>query len=229
MTFFRYAGINKLWSFAQMGLAPRQIAETEGLRFWKLLGSGAGTGFSLRPDFSAYAFFGVWDQLDAANRFFDESAVMQRFAEHSEERWTLFMRATKSKGTWGGEAPFEPVDVTGGASALAVVTRASIKRTKALTFWRSVPETSRAIEQARGVLFSKGVGELPWIEQATFSVWRDEAAVRAFAYENAVHREAIRKTHDVGWYSEDLFARFQPFASHGTWHGRDPVDGVLKP
>lgn len=229
MTFFRYRGVQKLWSFSQMGLAPRRIGGSPGLNFWKLMGSGAGTGFSLRPDFSAYAFLGVWEDIAAANTFFTESPVMDGFVRHSAEQWTVFMRAIKARGTWNGVEPFEPVPATEETSALAVITRASIRRGKAMTFWRDVPEVSRSFDGAEGLLFSKGVGELPGVEQATFSVWRDLDAMRAYAYQGESHREVIRKTREIGWYSEDMFARLQPFASTGTWDGRDPLAGVLQP
>jgi hypothetical protein len=34
------------------------------------------------------------------------------------------------------------------------------------------------------------------------------ADLNAFAYQGAAHREVIRRTPDVGWYVEQLFARF---------------------
>jgi hypothetical protein len=54
---------NKFWAFQQMGVAPLRLKNIEGLKFYKFLGTGGGQGFSLRPDFSTYAFLGVWDGL----------------------------------------------------------------------------------------------------------------------------------------------------------------------
>ncbi|MEI2717802.1 MAG: hypothetical protein V9E98_12585, partial [Candidatus Nanopelagicales bacterium] len=44
--------------------------------------------------------------------------------------------------------------------------------------------------------------------QGTFSVWRDAAALRSFAYESPEHVAVIEQTRSTGWYSEELFARF---------------------
>ena len=61
---------------------------------------------------------------------------------------------------------------------------------------------------AKGVLFYKGVGEWPWIQQATVSIWESFQAVNQFAYQHKGHAEIVRKTRQQKWYKEDLFSRF---------------------
>jgi hypothetical protein len=227
VTFFRYRGVQRLWSFAQMGLAPRHLRAIDGLSFFKLLGTGAGAGFSLRPDFSAYALLGAWVDEAPARAFLRGDPPMDRLCAHSHEHWTVVMRSLRSKGSWNGRTPFEPGSEHDPEGPRAVITRASLRRRSAPAFWRAVPGVSAPLRDTPGLLFAKGIGEIPWIEQATFSVWRDTTAIRAYAYEHPAHRRAIEETARRGWYSEDLFARFEPIASEGSWLGADPLAGML--
>jgi hypothetical protein len=47
--------------------------------------------------------------------------------------------------------------------------------------------------------------------------------MKAYAYRSRYHSEVVKKTRELGWYKEELFARFLPFDSAGTWHGGNPL------
>ena len=67
ISFFKYKS-NKFWAFKQMYLAFEVLNKVPGLNFFKLLGTGAGAGFSLYPDFGTYSILCVWkDRLSACN------------------------------------------------------------------------------------------------------------------------------------------------------------------
>lgn len=227
LSLFGYSGRARAWAFAQMGLARPRIASAEGLRFWRLVGSGRGAGFSLNPDWGRYGLLAAWETAGAADAFLSTSAFVADVRARADEVWTARMTPVSAHGAWSGENPFLPLAPKPDGGPVAVLTRAAIRPSRLAAFWGAVPAASRAIERADGLVASIGIGEAPFVRQATFSVWRDEAAVRAFAYETAAHRDVVRRTRDERWYAEDLFARFVPTASEGSWHGRDPLEGLL--
>lgn len=227
MTFFRYRGAaDKWWAFRQMGLAGPGLEQVEGLSFFKLLGSGGGNGFSIIPDFGAYGLLGVWQHEDDAGRFFSESDQYQLFENHSEEQWTIFMRCVKVHGEWDGGTPFRVTADYDPAMPLAVITRATIYTKHLWRFWRFTPPVSRSMEDWKGLLFSKGIGELPVVQQATFSLWENSRCMQDYAYKSRRHKDVIRRTRQIGWYKEELFARFMPVAANGTWEGEKLLENL---
>ena len=72
----------------------------------------------------------------------------------------------------------------------------------------SIPKASFEISKAKGVYFFKGIGEIPFLEQATISLWNNIEDVKEFAYNSSVHKSIIRKTKNEKWYLEELFCRF---------------------
>ena len=78
-----------------------------------------------------------------------------------------------------------------------------------MRFWSFVNMASNAIKNAEGVEYFKGVGEIPFIQQATVSIWKDEQSINMFAYRNKNHSEIIKKTKKESWYKEDMFTRFE--------------------
>ena len=187
------------------------LKKTPGLKFYKLLGTGAGAGFSLFPDFSTYSILCVWDDFQAANNFITNSQHSSKISEKAFTRNDYFLKPVHSHGKWNGINPFNSLidsnfDKT---KPIAIITRATLNFSKLIEFWRSVPKASNAIKSAKGVSWYKGIGEVPFIQQATFSIWKNLESVTNFAYKDMNHAEIVKKTRKRRWYKEDLFSRFE--------------------
>ena len=231
LTLFTLNPGQQRWGLAQMGTSPPTLKKVAGLRFSKLLGSGARNGFGLWPNFQRYGLMAVWEDAAAAEAFFSAHPLWQNYAARSAELWSVQLSPLKSQGLWDGKTPFDyPTEPLPAAAApVAVLTRASIRWRKTPRFWQFVEPTSATLAQARGVRAAIGLGELPIIRQATFSVWESAQAMQEYAYRDARHREVIKLTRQEKWYGEEMFARFAVLASTGTLDGTDPLAGLLLP
>ncbi|MES2764757.1 MAG: hypothetical protein V4642_02740 [Bacteroidota bacterium] len=218
-TLFSYSGFQKAWAFSQMAFAPPLLKRVRGLEFFKMLGTGRGNGFSIRPDFSRYGLLCVWESEVVADEFFKSSPLFKKFLQHSDEYFTVKLQPFQAHGKWDGVAPFKTDKNIVLKTPVAVLTRATIRPQRLRRFWQFVPETSAELDAARGRIASIGIGEAPLFRQATLSFWHDEESVKDFAYRSPKHREVIRLTREEAWYSEDLFARFAVVKTEGKTEG----------
>lgn len=203
-----------------MGTAQRPLQRVPGLRFQKLLGSGAG-GFGALPNLRRYGFMAVWEEPEAAQEFFAAHPLWQQYQQRTQEIWTAQLLPVKSHGLWDGVNPFDYQAETTAAEngPLAVLTRASIRWQKTPRFWRYVAPTSATIADAPGVQAAIGLGELPVVRQATFSLWESQQTMQEYAYRSEKHKQVIQLTRQEKWYGEELFARFRVVHTEGTWDG----------
>tara|TARA_B110000459_G_C16460882_1_gene425116 strand:- start:27 stop:764 length:738 start_codon:yes stop_codon:yes gene_type:complete len=222
ISFFKYTSLrNKFWGLKMMQLAHKSLVNTEGLSFYRLLGSGKGKGFNPFPDWSVYCLLQVWESEEAAHTFFNSSDLIQQYSERTDELFILYMKNISAGGTWVGKTPFEKGADLDSALPIAVITRATIKWNWLLRFWKYVPTSQEALDGNEGLIYTKGIGDVPIVQMATFSLWKNFESVKQFAYNSKQHQEAIRRTRKNDWYREELFARFQPYKSVGTWGGKD--------
>lgn len=192
-----------------MGRNNRFMKNQNGLIFYKFMGSGGRSGFSLRPDFSTYALLSVWENEDQAKSFLERNKLVSLYKKKCKQVRLLILKPFQSHGLWSGINPFKINDQqTIEKSKVAIITRATLNYSKLISFWNSVPNSSKAISKAKGVYFFKGIGEIPFVQQATISLWDSIQDVINFAYKSEEHSEIVKRTRKEKWYKEELFSRF---------------------
>ncbi|WP_378185134.1 DUF3291 domain-containing protein [Aquimarina sp. W85] len=218
VTFFKYQGIyNKVWAVSSMLFMHIRLRTVHGQSFYKLLGSGK-SQFNPYPDWSVYALLQVWNSEHDANEYLAKSKSFTSFKKHTSYQYTVFLKNIKSKGTWAAKTPFTTSNsIDTDVEKIAVITRATIKINKLILFWKTVPSSQQGLVRNDALLFSKGIGEAPIFQMATFSIWENEKSLNEFAYKSSGHVNAIKKTKRIDWYKEELFARFQPYKTEGNW------------
>ena len=209
----------RLWGWSRIVRGAAALNGVPGLQMAKALGSGHQGGFGLRPSASRQGLFALFGDEQSADDFLERSAIVGNYRDRSGDFLLAKLRATSSRGSWGGAtmAATAPAPTSGPVAAL---TRASIRPSRALAFWRHSPHSEAAVAAAEGCRLAVGLGEAPVLRQATFSVWDNQAAMDAYARSGA-HLAAIQGAQAGQWFSESMFLRFVPLRLQGRWNGRD--------
>jgi hypothetical protein len=185
-----------LWRMAWL---PRSLRRARDVSFVKLLGTGRGSGFGLTAgDPCRWAALTVWRASARPIGAFDRIATA---------RCRLTLRPVASRGRWSGREPFDTTDAAPPDGPVLVLTRARLRPSRAVTFWRAIGPVAATVAEADGLLAAFGVGEAPIGFQGTVSVWADARDVNRFAYRTAEHTRVVEATPRHRWYAEELFAR----------------------
>jgi spheroidene monooxygenase len=210
---------HRLWGYARFVIGRFAMRHVPGLVMSKVMGSGDGGGFGLKPSSSRQALFCLFTDEDSADTFL-KSPIAQAYAQRAQEFCSAKLRAYSCRGAWSGQSiavTASPPD--SGSGPIATLTRASIRPMSARRFWRMQPASEVSLNEACGCLLATGVGEAPFFRQATFSLWANTAAMDAYARTGA-HLAAIRASHEGAFFSESMFARFVPLQLAGRWRGQ---------
>ena len=153
---------NKFWAFKQMGIAAGKLKSVEGLQFFKFLGTGGGSGFSLSPDFSTYAFLGVWNDRSQYNDCMNEHPVFLQYKEKASSQRELVLSPVNSHGKWSGKNPFKtkenPKSSFEDSNLKAVViTRATLRWNRLLSFGKLYRQLVERLTMLKGFLTLKGL------------------------------------------------------------------------
>jgi len=221
-------GVIVLVSFAQgkalraaawLALGRWPMMRTPGLSFFKVLGAGRDAGFGIVPGLARQGIFCSFRSEAAADDFLSGSWVIRFLRSNAHEIFSAKLRAISSRGAWSGMVPLSVTASASAAAPVASLTRASIRPSKAVAFWRHARPVEGQHQSANGCMVAAGLGEMPLLRQATFTIWESADAMDAFAHRRE-HLDAIRATRAGGYFSEELFARFVPYEMRGAWKGR---------
>ncbi len=182
------------------------------------MGTGKNGTFDKMPDLHQWAILAVFNK-DKYDFTQNEKELISTLYGSFIAGWfrlfkcevrTYLLQPIEGHGLWDGKNPFGEFKKNEGADErIAVITRATIKLNKLKYFWANVAPVAVKMCTAKGFIRSYGVGEIPWIKQATFSVWESKEDMKAFAYGMREHADVIKKTRKQQWYSEDMFVRFK--------------------
>lgn len=205
-----------VWS---MALFRWPLHRRKDIRFARLMGSGRSGSFDLRPNWRRWAVIHFTDNFqDAPVPGMEESYREQLYGRFIARWWkcfrvtstTICLEVAEGHGSWDGFAPdWARARTPEPGESIAVLTRARIRLRKLRDFWRRVGPVSAEMANAEGLRYSIGIGEAPVYRQATFSIWKDTDAMKAFAYRMQAHRDVVRDTRKYGWYAEEMFVRFR--------------------
>lgn len=192
------------------------------ISFWRLMGSGRNGTFDIVPDWKQWSIMVVIPESWIADR--QETISLEKLQRRclgdiisdlislwNGKVQALLLEPKEGHGLWKGREVFGSLERKAGdwEGPIAVMTRATIRLSKAKAFWKHVDQVAQQMAGAPGFITSYGIGEVPFIKQATFSIWESKQAMQAFAYQMHEHREVIKKTYAEKWYSEEMFVRFR--------------------
>jgi len=204
------------WGLMQLVQGPLTRPALPSMQWRKVLGSGHQGGFGLRPALNRLGLFCAFDHTDSARDWLASSAEVAGWRDRAAQWLTVLLQPTASRGSWSGHG-LAPVEADSGPNApVASLTRASIRAHQARRFWSLSPAAEDSLAQAPGCLLAVGLGEAPLLRQATFSLWRNQSAMDAYARSGA-HLEAIKQAYSQRFFSESMFTRFQVVEVDGDW------------
>ncbi|TCD24724.1 DUF3291 domain-containing protein [Pedobacter psychrodurus] len=220
LTITKFRALTVPFAFMGMAILRLPLWLNKKCKFWKLMGSGKDAQVDLAPDYKHWAVLTTWDNRKDCDDFYRNSFVMKWFSFFGIESFTILLNPLYSHGSWSEIEPFKGEKISSGHTGkIAVITRAAIKFNRLKEFRRNIKKAADAMRIAPGFILSAGIGENPFFDQATFSIWTDADSMKNYAYKSVDHSDVIKLTREREWYREELFARFSIVGSWGTLNG----------
>jgi hypothetical protein len=228
ITIARYKKSTAIFGVLSMAVFRWYLFKNKKIHFFKLMGCGKNGTFDIRPDMQQWAVLVTTNQSSISINDLYGKFITKWWKRFDCELFTMILQPTEGHGLWDGKNPFGNLPRQTDEDGLtAVLTRATIRMAKLKTFWQNVQSAAVPLQGTKGFIMSVGIGEVPWIKQATFSVWQNKQLMKQYAYGTMQHATVIGKTRKERWYSEELFVRFKVLGASGTINGINPLEQFL--
>ena len=205
--FWQIKHINIPFALFRMAIDRTLLRRSNGVTFAKMLGCGKGETFTpIDADPTRWGCLVVIPENQLSE--LDDSRTIRAWRKKSVSEFRVVLDPIASTGMWSKQKPFEPSVPPNFQGQVVAITRARIKASQTMRFFKSVPPVTASLHSSPGLISTIGIGEAPIGLQGTFSLWESMQAIKDFAYKGAAHQKAIAQTSEFDWYAEELFARF---------------------
>jgi hypothetical protein len=213
--FWKITRVNIPFALFRMAIDRTLLRRSNGVTFAKMLGCGKGETFTPSDaDPSRWGCLVVIPESQLVE--LDSSSTIRAWRKRSVSEFRIVLDPIAATGMWSKRKPFEPSASAAFDGQVVAITRARIKASQTMRFFKSVPPVTASLHSSPGLISTIGIGEAPIGLQGTFSLWESMQAIKDFAYKGAAHRQAIAQTTEFDWYAEELFARFAVREIRGT-------------
>ena len=181
------------------------------------------------PGLRRSLMIGFWDDEDAAAAFAEDHPLGQCYADNS---FRAVLRPLRAFGTWPGL----PEDIPRARKVahdgpVLVTTLGRLHATQIGRFFRASRAAERSAVAAPGFVWGTAATRRPPFPFATVSLWSNDEAAAAYAYEDpdAGHPRAITKQRHRDFHHESAFIRYAPLAISGSVRGMPDLDSRDNP
>jgi hypothetical protein len=205
---------------------PPQPEEIAGLTYAEpVIAAPLGGGLLPAPELGRAGLIAAWEDDASLDEFLAGHPVARRLAGG----WRVRLEPLHVFGAWAGMPglPREPRPLEDDEPVVAL-TLGRLRLRRALPFLRSAAPAEAAAVAHPGLLAATGLARPPHLV-STFSLWRGAGEMKEYAFGGGgAHQAAVLADRERPYHHESAFIRFRPYASHGSWDGRDPLAGTVR-
>jgi hypothetical protein len=173
------------------------------------------------PQPGRVALVAAWENDEALDEFSAAGPLARRLASG----WQVRLRPLHVYGAWAGlpGLPEEEVPAAAG-EPVAVLTIGRLRLRRVRPFLRASARAEGEAVADPAMTASIGLARPPRLV-ATFSIWKDVEGMREYARgrRDGAHPAATAQHRADPIHHESAINRFRPYASQGSWDGRDPL------